>query len=680
MRRKKKLSLTIRNEIFLLSFLFLSIVSLIFTGILFKMIYDHSMESARNSLRQCNEQIVTYTEGLFHENASVLELLAKNPSIIYGGRDPAVALAIYDVVRKNNTNITYLYSGYSDGRLYINGYAVAEDFDPTSRPWYKAAEDTDGVARLVYKDVISEEWMFSQSTKLIDGKGNMAGVISMDYSNENISRQLSAKYQYESQRSYIIDSNGTVLIHPEEKYINDSLFHYMGEDVWNDVFFKAGNYGEYMKDGIKVMLYYEQIPETEFIVITAIDASEVTAPVIRSLQYLLLLVICVSIALGFVLSHILIRRFAKPIIALENRIRRVADGCSDDRDHLGFSNVEINGIADSIEIIIKNMAKREEQHKAAEYLSFHDSMTGVYNRRFFMEELSSLHRKRYYPLCIICCDINGLKLVNDVFGHDAGDRLIKKVAGCLEKSCRTSDTLARMGGDEFSIIMPHKTVKDAEIILEEIRKALSKEVVCGVQVSASLGYAVKEKKEESFEETLQRADKMMYADKMKERAQIRRRMEKSMIAAAEKEGVVKPVSEAEDRVLTQLARSLCPASEKLLKQSYRLRNIGLCAIFQAEAGIDEGNKRHTETGYRVLCMFDEYKNVAPCVLHSTEHWDGSGLPSGLAGSDIPLISRVTGVADAYFAAGEAMDLIDLHREWYDPEIVSVLKNIVERSV
>ena len=94
---------------------------------------------------------------------------------------------------------------------------------PTDRPWYQAAVASDGVARLVYEDAANGEWLFSQSKKLVDDEGNVVGAVSVDCSNELISRQLSTRYQYASQRSFITDLSGKVLIHPEDVYKRQAL-------------------------------------------------------------------------------------------------------------------------------------------------------------------------------------------------------------------------------------------------------------------------------------------------------------------------------------------------------------------------------------------------------------------------------------------------------------------------
>ncbi len=671
-------TLTIKREIFLLSSAFLAVVALIFSGIFLRVLYLTNMDSAKNSLRQCNSQIVTYTEGLFRENASILNLLSRDEVIIDGAsRGPDAVKSIHRLIMENSSNITYIYSGYADGSLYINDYPIPQGYDATVRPWYTAAIATNGVARLAYTDASTGERLFSQCKRLVDKDGNITGVLSIDCSNENITRQLSAKYQYTSQRSFIMDASGNVLIHPEVKYIDDSIRNYMDPRTWERIANGSSNYGEYKKSGVNAMAYFERIPETTFIVATAIDAWEVTSPIVRSVMYLLMAVAALCIALGVILSRVMVYRFARPIIALKDRIELIAAGRPEADQKLTRSNAEMNGIADSIEIIVKDITRREEQRKAAEYLSFHDSMTGLYNRRFFEEELQRLDTGRNYPLCLVCCDINGLKLANDVFGHDVGDRLIARVAKCLAAACRADDILARTGGDEFCVIMPRTSDADAARIIRRIKSSFPRENIWGAEVSASLGFAVKEQAGESMDDVLRRADRMMYGRKLTESEQMKRRTAENLINAAEKEHLILPLCGEETRLLGQMTGALCPDTGNLLLRSYRLRNLGLCSLFPTGDASDQKiNPKQTENAYRLLSVLDDYRGIAGCILHCAEHWDGSGWPAGLAGRDIPLLSRAIAVVDAYFAAGCDLSEFERHGSWYDPDIVALVRDYV----
>ncbi|MGP3779193.1 diguanylate cyclase domain-containing protein [Halanaerobium saccharolyticum] len=112
----------------------------------------------------------------------------------------------------------------------------------------------------------------------------------------------------------------------------------------------------------------------------------------------------------------------------------------------------------------------QEKRAAAEieFLSNHDELTGLYNRRYFNEELKRLHNSRKYPISIIVGDMNRLKDINDNYGHSMGDRYIKRAAEAIKSSVRTEDVVARIGGDEFAIILPETDYSKADDIVDRI--------------------------------------------------------------------------------------------------------------------------------------------------------------------------------------------------------------------
>src|SRR5665647_1482673 len=103
---------------------------------------------------------------------------------------------------------------------------------------------------------------------------------------------------------------------------------------------------------------------------------------------------------------------------------------------------------------IMDVTERKIAEEKILYLSYHDQLTGLYNRRFYEEELVRLDTQRNLPLTLIMGDINGLKAVNDSLGHIVGDELIKKVAELIKKGCRADEIIARIGGDEFVVLLP----------------------------------------------------------------------------------------------------------------------------------------------------------------------------------------------------------------------------------
>jgi diguanylate cyclase (GGDEF)-like protein len=139
----------------------------------------------------------------------------------------------------------------------------------------------------------------------------------------------------------------------------------------------------------------------------------------------------------------------------------------------------------------------------------HDSLTGLYNRAFFDEELERLARSRMFPISIVMADVNGLKLVNDTLGHDAGDQLVKLAAQVILGAFRSEDIVARIGGDEFAVLLPGTPAAVAEHAILRIME--SPEVV-GSQVSIAFGLATAESREQ-LDGALKLSDERMYLDK-----------------------------------------------------------------------------------------------------------------------------------------------------------------------
>ena len=102
---------------------------------------------------------------------------------------------------------------------------------------------------------------------------------------------------------------------------------------------------------------------------------------------------------------------------------------------------------------MSDITNRRVTEDKLSYICYHDQLTGLFNRRFFEEELKRVDTLRNYPIAIVMIDVNGLKLINDAFGHASGDELIKTVSDLIQKELRSDDIVARIGGDEFSLIM-----------------------------------------------------------------------------------------------------------------------------------------------------------------------------------------------------------------------------------
>ncbi|MGD0621495.1 MAG: GGDEF domain-containing protein [Thermacetogeniaceae bacterium] len=169
---------------------------------------------------------------------------------------------------------------------------------------------------------------------------------------------------------------------------------------------------------------------------------------------------------------------------------------------------------DQVVMVARNITERRQAEERLRYLSFHDMMTGLYNRSFFEEEFNRFDVKRQLPLSIIIGDIDGLKLVNDTLGHQEGDSLIVAGAEIMKASCRTEDLVCRWGGDEFAILLPITDNGDAKKICDRITSACAKTGADLLPVSISLGVATKSCQDQEIEDVLRSAEDMMYWNKL----------------------------------------------------------------------------------------------------------------------------------------------------------------------
>jgi len=162
---------------------------------------------------------------------------------------------------------------------------------------------------------------------------------------------------------------------------------------------------------------------------------------------------------------------------------------------------------------ITEIKKKEEKIR---YISLHDKMTGLYNRRYFEDEMSRINKSRRLPVSLIVADIDGLKKINDNYGHKKGDEYIKRSADIINSVTRSADIVARIGGDEFAVILPHTGKKVASEVVKRIQEICKKESYKSRnKISISAAYAVKDNQSKSLNEVFKQADENMYDLKRK---------------------------------------------------------------------------------------------------------------------------------------------------------------------
>jgi len=343
------------------------------------------------------------------------------------------------------------------------------------------------------------------------------------------------------------------------------------------------------------------------------------------------------------------KRAAELVIANQEKVDRSIE--------LVFANKEKADRAAELVIVNKDLVV---QNKKNSYLGFHDQLTGLYNRRFYEEELKRLDIKSNLPMTIAMGDVNGLKLVNDSFGHAMGDELLRKVTEAIENSCRANDIIARLGGDEFVIILPKTTGFEAKMVIKRIWERAAKEKVSALTISISFGYATKTNEKENVQEIFKKAEDHMYKHKV---------YESSSTRSTTVDLIINTLYEKNNREMLHSNRVSKLCEDIATKMNFdkddvnKIRTAGLMHDI-GKIGITEKilnkpqklnndewteMKRHPEIGYRILSSVHEFSEIADYVLEHQERWDGKGYPRGLKGEKISIQSRIIGIADAFDA-------------------------------
>ncbi|MBI9094078.1 MAG: PAS domain S-box protein [Sphaerochaeta sp.] len=303
--------------------------------------------------------------------------------------------------------------------------------------------------------------------------------------------------------------------------------------------------------------------------------------------------------------------------------------------------------------------KREEKDKILQ-LSYRDSLTGLYNRRYYEQIKQTINTEPYYPLSMVLGDVNGLKLTNDAFGHDAGDQLLKKVAAVFRKTCREGDIITRIGGDEFILLLPRTDALNAKIIVDRINEALLTEEIRGLKVSVSFGYSVKEGEPISLEETFKIAEDGMYREKLSKSADFKKHAIDTLLV---KQFEMNQWEREHSIKVGQLCKSFAEvmgfSKEEVwqIERGASLHDLGKIAIDESILSQREDLtqsqglelKRHPEIGYTILRSVGEYASFAEYVLYHHEKWDGTGYPQKLKGEAIPQPARMIAIVDSYVA-------------------------------
>ncbi|MDD3985090.1 MAG: diguanylate cyclase [Methanobacterium sp.] len=296
------------------------------------------------------------------------------------------------------------------------------------------------------------------------------------------------------------------------------------------------------------------------------------------------------------------------------------------------------------------------------YIGAHDSLTGLYNRTYFEEEISKLESEKINPVRVIICDLDGLKLINDTLGHIIGDKALKTAAKIMEENVRVDDIVAIIGGDEFAILLPNTPKQDVKQVYERIKGSYNDHIsssITKIPWSVSMGYAAADV-DIGINEAQKLAEDYMYREKLGKSQSSRSNISKILKKILEERD--HETAEHLDRLDTIALRF----AGKLSLSEPHIHDLSLLAKFHdiGKVGIPDEilfkptslekeemriMQRHSEVGYRIANSTSQLSPIAEFILKHHEWWNGKGYPFGLKGKKIPLESRIISIIDAYDA-------------------------------
>lgn len=349
------------------------------------------------------------------------------------------------------------------------------------------------------------------------------------------------------------------------------------------------------------------------------------------------------------------------IIELANHVILTSkDGSQRPIENCAAPIFEENGNISGVVVVFRDVSEAKRRQAEILHVSYHDYLTGLYNRRFYEEELKRLDTKKNLPLTLLMADINGLKLINDALGYAKGDEVIKKAGKKIAAGCRGNDIVSRLGGDEFIVILPKTDASGAECIIKRIRDHEADEKVGAFGISITFGFETKNDEQENIQDIFKQAENNLYTNKLYQNfGTISKTVDLVMQTLYEKNNREMLHSKRVSEICEAIAQQMGFETEMVnqIKLAGLVHDIG-------KIGIDENIlnkpgklndtewkeiKRHPEIGYRILNSSPEFMELTAYVLQHHEKWDGQGYPLGLKGKEISVQARIIGVADAYDA-------------------------------
>jgi diguanylate cyclase (GGDEF)-like protein/PAS domain S-box-containing protein len=351
--------------------------------------------------------------------------------------------------------------------------------------------------------------------------------------------------------------------------------------------------------------------------------------------------------------------------------------------------------------ISRDITEGKKSREKILFLSSHDTLTGTYNRNYFEEAMKGAAVSERYRSLIVC-DVDGLKIINDTLGHNKGDCLLRTVAEILKDYFQDGGLVARIGGDEFAVLLPH----NSSVLLENDCRNIRKQVELynktneTMPISLSMGYAISGHRPVNMHALFQKADNNMYREKLHRQKSSRSAIVQALMKALEvRDFQTEGHGERMKELMETFAMAMgvpehTIADFRLLAQFHDIGKVGVPdhILFKPGKLTDDEYAvmcQHSDIGYRIALTAPDLVPIADWILKHHERWDGKGYPLGISGEEIPLACRLLAIVDAYDAmtsdrpyrkamtAQEAVaELVRCAGVQFDPALVHVFVNLV----
>ncbi|MDW7739804.1 MAG: diguanylate cyclase [Bacillota bacterium] len=646
-------------------------------------------------------------------------------------------LGYLTILLEKNDDFSSIYFGTTDNRMInASGWQMPPGFELRSRPWYsKAVDQKNTIITEAFVNASNDKLIITIACPVFNSNGSLIGVVGGDIDIKQIIALINLHESTNGGYSFLVDGKGNILAHPDFDYAPDTGLVTLQTRYGNlENSIPENGMDSMTLDESKGFLAYLPIADTNWHLATFIPESNLNAVTAKMrLEFMFAGAATILVFILFLLYHHFYVH--KPLLIFEKNIKNIDiekdlsyrlpldkynefTALGKTINHLlGKAQVYFESLQEKeqslsnansrLDLIGKQLTTIEEALDYSEeklyYLSYHDQLSGLYNRSFFEAKLHQLSEKPDYPTSIITIDIDGLKLINDTIGHSAGDRLLKTCAKLISESLDGAGILARVGGDEFSAILPLTGKYEAESIARQIRYQvyLYNQNHSHLPLSISIGVATAKDGSESLKKLYKQADDLMFRDKLYRSTSARNGIVRSLMAAlAERDYFTEDHAKRLEQLCLKMGEKIGLTSNQLtdlalLAKVHDLGKVGIPdqILFKPGPLNDEEwqvMKQHPEKGYRIASTSSDLTEVADLILKHHEHWDGGGYPMGLKEEEIPIECRILAIVDAYdtmtntrpykdaVSHNEALTELEMcSGKQFDPNLVEIFKLVVK---